>query len=168
MRVTGQRLLLRCLALAALLMILLTFLGQISHVAFHAMDFLAEKEGLNHGLACLFVFSGFLGALVYLHIARTKIRLVLVTYLLTALGMAGLYYLIHASHEGCFTFAGDKTIVTVFDFIYFSFVSVTTLGYGDIVPNHPFVRMLVVGQILFGGYLIFKASGSRLDEAESK
>jgi hypothetical protein len=27
---------------------------------------------------------------------------------------------------------------------YFSFVTLTTLGYGDIVPVHPIVRMLVI------------------------
>ncbi len=38
------------------------------------------------------------------------------------------------------------------DFIYFSFVTLTTVGYGDIAPVHPFARSLcnveaVIGQL---------------------
>lgn len=33
---------------------------------------------------------------------------------------------------------------------YFSFVTLTTLGYGDITPVHPAARMLAVGEALVG------------------
>jgi hypothetical protein len=45
------------------------------------------------------------------------------------------------------------------DFLYFSIVTVTTLGYGDIVPNSTSVRMLVVLQILLGLALIVRGPG---------
>ena len=35
-------------------------------------------------------------------------------------------------------------------FTYFSFITLTTLGYGDITPLHPVARMCVVVQALFG------------------
>jgi uncharacterized membrane protein len=46
------------------------------------------------------------------------------------------------------------------DFLYFSAVTQTTLGYGDITPNSPTVRMVVlintiVGVFLLGFALIF-------------
>jgi len=40
------------------------------------------------------------------------------------------------------------------DFVYFSAIAQTTVGFGDILPNHTLVRMLVVLQILVG-YGIF-------------
>lgn len=40
------------------------------------------------------------------------------------------------------------------DFIYFSFITMTTLGYGDIVPNSTFVRGLVILEAMFGIFLL--------------
>jgi hypothetical protein len=40
------------------------------------------------------------------------------------------------------------------DFIYFSFITMTTLGYGDIVPNSTFVRGLVVLEAMLGIFLL--------------
>lgn len=45
------------------------------------------------------------------------------------------------------------------DFVYFSFVTVTMLGYGHIIPNSIFVRLLVMGQILTGVFLILATRG---------
>ena len=36
------------------------------------------------------------------------------------------------------------------DFLYFSAVTITTLGYGDILPNSNIVRLLVMMEALFG------------------
>jgi hypothetical protein len=41
------------------------------------------------------------------------------------------------------------------DFVYFSTITQTTVGYGDILPNSTAVRMIVVGQILFGYVILF-------------
>jgi len=46
------------------------------------------------------------------------------------------------SVQGPFT-PGDGEVLRSHLF-YFSFVTLTTLGYGDIVPVHPMVRMLVI------------------------
>ena len=40
------------------------------------------------------------------------------------------------------------------DFLYFSAITQTTVGYGDILPNKTSVRMLVVIQILVGYFVI--------------
>ena len=47
---------------------------------------------------------------------------------------------------------------SIIDFIYFSFVTVTTVGYGDIVPRHTFVRVLVLFQVLFAIILVIRVS----------
>ena len=52
----------------------------------------------------------------------------------------------------------EKRAFNLLDFVYFSFVTVTTLGYGDVVPNETWVRILIVGQILFGFFLVLAAS----------
>jgi hypothetical protein len=44
-------------------------------------------------------------------------------------------------------------IWSFWDFLYFSTITQTTVGYGDILPNSTVVRMIVVCQILFG-YLV--------------
>jgi voltage-gated potassium channel Kch len=36
------------------------------------------------------------------------------------------------------------------DWIYFSFITLTTVGYGDITPVHPIARTLAVGEALTG------------------
>ena len=40
------------------------------------------------------------------------------------------------------------------DFFYFSAITQTTVGYGDILPNRSIVRMFVVGQVLTGLVLL--------------
>jgi len=49
--------------------------------------------------------------------------------------------------------------LSLLDFVYFSFVTVAMLGYGDILPNSIFVRLLVMGQILTGVFLILATRG---------
>jgi len=54
------------------------------------------------------------------------------------------------------------------DFIYFSFVTLTTVGYGDVTPVHPVARSLAVAEALTGqlypailiGRLVTLATGS--------
>ena len=41
-------------------------------------------------------------------------------------------------------------IWTFWDFLYFSTITQTTVGYGDILPNKTIVRMVVVAQIVLG------------------
>jgi hypothetical protein len=39
------------------------------------------------------------------------------------------------------------------DFMYFSGITLTTVGYGDILPNRTLIRMLVLSEILVGIFL---------------
>ena len=74
-------------------------------------------------------------------------------YLLFGLTWAYLYGLLDHLLPGAFslpdvTDAGDPTRTE--SFTYFSFITLTTLGYGDITPVHPVARMCAVVQALFG------------------
>ena len=69
-------------------------------------------------------------------------------YLLLGVIWSLAYYLIELSAPGAFNIQGpltpgDKEGLRS-DFFYFSFVTLTTIGYGDIVSIHPFARMLVI------------------------
>jgi len=53
---------------------------------------------------------------------------------------------------------------TYVNFLYFSLVTITTLGYGDILPNDPLVRVVVMVEVILGlGIVVFfvSAIGSR-------
>jgi hypothetical protein len=74
-------------------------------------------------------------------------------YLLFGLTWAYLYGLIDLLLPGSFNLpsATDFTDPThQGSFTYFSFITLTTLGYGDITPVHPVARMCVAVQALFG------------------
>jgi hypothetical protein len=43
---------------------------------------------------------------------------------------------------------------TAYDFLYFSIITQTTVGYGDILPNCTRVRKLVTAQVLIGLFLL--------------
>ena len=74
-------------------------------------------------------------------------------YLLFGMTWGYLYGLIDQLLPGAFNLPAHE----VFDgsgrsesFTYFSFITMTTLGYGDITPVHPVARMFAVIQALFG------------------
>ena len=40
------------------------------------------------------------------------------------------------------------------DYLYFSLVTLTTLGYGDIAPIHPITRSLATTEAVFGQFYV--------------
>ena len=146
--------------LAALLGMILIFMPKITRLGFLSSEYLSEQARINYVIAISLVMLGFL--IAYLQCnkcdklnANKAIR----AYLAFGFGMAGIYYLVNISHQGCFSLPSDiAERASIIDFIYFSFVTVTTVGYGDIVPRHTFVRLLVLIQVLFGLLLVLQAS----------
>jgi len=61
------------------------------------------------------------------------------------LGIAGsiLFGAIYESNNSAYNHAGEA-FTSQADFIYFSFVTMSTLGYGDITPNVPLARSLAI------------------------
>jgi hypothetical protein len=53
----------------------------------------------------------------------------------------------------------------ILDFLYFSLVTLVTLGPGDIAVICPYVKALVMSQIASGILLVFTASGVALSQA---
>jgi len=68
-------------------------------------------------------------------------------YLLVGLFFAFLYWTIGAIQGNFFA---QQTVVDGTDYVYFSFVTLTTTGFGDLTAGHDLGRMLAVLEALFG------------------
>lgn len=74
-------------------------------------------------------------------------------YLLFGMTWGYLYGLLDQLLPGAFNLAAAGAADDPFRqevFTYFSFITLTTVGYGDVTPIHPVVRMCAVIQALFG------------------
>ena len=75
-----------------------------------------------------------------------------IVYLLMALAWSSIFAVLESLHPGSFSFPEIEGISTSRPFLYYSFVTLTTLGYGDITPVTSLARSLcmleaVVGQL---------------------
>jgi len=78
-----------------------------------------------------------------------RVRGAIAEYLLIAMLFAFLYSLIEGLVPGAFNIPGSPSAHGE-TFYYFSVVTLTTVGFGDITPVHPFVRSLVMIEALIG------------------
>ena len=81
-------------------------------------------------------------------VTHSRIQGAIAVYLLYGVGWAHAYHITELLHPGSFNPAGAMS--TVSDYAYFSFVTLSTLGYGDITPVRPIARSLSVGESLAG------------------
>ncbi len=75
----------------------------------------------------------------------------IISHLALILFFAVVYYIIHINFENTFECKNKKQNnkeLSFFDFIYFSLVTQTTVGYGDIVPCHIFSKIITMLQLL--------------------
>jgi hypothetical protein len=94
-------------------------------------------------------------------------------YLIIAFLWANAYHLVERGRPGSFSFPQSMTD-TFPSLVYFSIVTLTTLGYGDIIPQSPTARVLVsleaiVGQIyvpVVVGYLLSLHISRKLSRTE--
>lgn len=70
-------------------------------------------------------------------------------YLLTGITFSYLYLLVNLFTPGAFDLA-SQGISSWPDYLYFSFVTLTTLGYGDILPLSPLAQSLVSLEAIVG------------------
>lgn len=84
-----------------------------------------------------------------------RIRGAACIYLFFGLIMAELYRLVETILPGAFLLPSnvkkDPELLYA-QMVYLSFVTQTTLGYGDIIPAHPIARMFVIFQALVGQF----------------
>ena len=89
------------------------------------------------------------------HVTRHRIRGAVAAYLLIAMAFAFGYFLIEFLSPGAFHFpeSGPRLVdlrMLATTFNYFSISTLTTLGYGDVTPVHPFARSLAMMEALIG------------------
>ncbi len=87
-------------------------------------------------------------------VTTQRIQAAVAAYLLIALAFALGYHLTSFLIPGALTFPDKAPDISnprfVFNFNYFSVTTLTTLGYGDIMPVHPFARTLAMMEALVG------------------
>lgn len=119
-------------------------------------------------LLLLFLFFGFMASLAARQVLfmegpvdGNRILGAIAVYLLIGLIWALAYSAVNELEPGAFNGTEPGEWRQNFaELVYFSFVSLTTLGYGDISPNTPFTRFLVYLEAIFGQlYLAIMIAG---------
>ena len=72
----------------------------------------------------------------------------LAAYVMAGLSFAIVFGVIEAGAPGAFRAASSQTVFA--DLVYFSFVTLLTVGYGDVTPALPMARALTLFEGLFG------------------
>lgn len=81
-------------------------------------------------------------------VTRRRIEGAVAVYVLVGLTWAQAYALVAHGHPGAFNGATSGDALD--GWIYYSFVTLTTMGYGDITPVHPAARSLAIVEALIG------------------
>jgi hypothetical protein len=100
------------------------------------------------------VFFGLIAVAIVLSVLKSQrvtmgvISAALCVYLLFGFVMALIYFIIHALEPAAFVLKSGE----LSDFIYFSFVTLSTVGYGDITPVAPIVRSFAYVEAIAGQF----------------
>ncbi len=137
-------------------MILLLLLSSISAVAF-VLDLFNHTETMSMVNTVFKIL--FTGCLIYMitdffyhcqDVSRDTISAALIGYLLIMLLWSDLYYLLELNYPDSFTVGHEAIFSDAGVLRYFSFVTITTLGYGDISPVSLQARNLAVFEAFVG------------------
>ena len=81
-----------------------------------------------------------------------RIQGAIVVYLLMGVTWAEAYQMVLRLVPGAFAFAQNPATASLTEhaLIYYSYITLTTIGYGDITPLHPFARSLAMAEGLAG------------------
>jgi hypothetical protein len=102
-------------------------------------------EGMAVGVFAALVTKQFL---VLGRTASHRIGAAIVVYLLMGILWSRLYQIAGLMIPGAFHMDGGTATLT--SYLYFSFVTLATIGYGDISPVHPVVRNLAILEAITG------------------
>ena len=97
-----------------------------------------------------------LAALVLMRVFREgpitahRIQGAIVVYLLVGLIWASAYQLLDILQPGSFRVPAGEAELQTQVLGYFSFITLTTVGFGDVTPIHPLARALVIAEALIG------------------
>ena len=137
------------------LRLLLEISGLILLILRFSVSFTDLPQWVSYiSLASVITFHSAIMALLMKHLfsassQNEKLLAAINFYLLTGITFGFIYVLLNLLSPGAFAFPSHG-ISDWPDFIYFSFVSLTTLGYGDITPLSPMAQSLVTLEAVIG------------------
>lgn len=142
----------KTLSAVALILVLAALASRWASLVFPSRLILISRELLS--MASLGLFAALMLIQVFRQGPVTGYRIqgaVAVYLLLGLIWMLG-YDLVYLTVPGAFRFAhtGDEATHHIHDLLYYSFITLTTIGYGDIVPAHPAARSLAMAEGLVG------------------
>lgn len=111
--------------------------------------FVAAREILTMTFILLLTGSLLAQVLAKGHVTAMRIQGAVAVYLMAGIGWAHAYHIVHAFNPDAFALQTNSPSNAV-EWIYYSFTTLTTLGYGDILPLSRVARMLCVGEALSG------------------
>lgn len=123
-------------------------------VFFTIVLILSFFHAITYGLFLVIIFATIflIRELFTVDMGRLKNGLVvLMTYISITILYSYVYYFLP---EHNINPAFSRTLEGVFDAIYFSFVTIATLGYGDYVPTSFIAKALVISQLIIGLLII--------------
>jgi hypothetical protein len=82
-------------------------------------------------------------------VTHVRIQGAIAVYLLFGLGWAHAFHIAGILNPGSFNFPQGE-VAAIGDWVYFSFMTLTTVGYGDITPIRPIARTLAMSEALTG------------------
>jgi len=82
-------------------------------------------------------------------VTSVRIQGAIAVYLLFGVGWAHAYHIVNVLRPGSFALPANPA-ASFGDWIYFSYSTLTTVGYGDITPVGPVARTLAMGEALTG------------------
>ena len=98
---------------------------------------------------------------IYSHteVTRDLITGAAVVYLFMALMWTFIFVVVETLHPGSFNLPEGQGLEATRHFLYYSFVTLTTLGYGDITPITPLARSLCILEAVIGQlYLVVQVA----------
>jgi hypothetical protein len=125
--------------------------------------------------AAFFIFA-IIQILIFIYSQKEVTRDLIVgaalVYLLMALMWTFIFGAVESLHPGSFSIPEIEGISTSRSFLYYSFVTITTLGYGDITPVSSLARSLCILEAVTGQlYLVVQVSwlvGMHVSQSMSK
>jgi hypothetical protein len=115
---------------------------------------LAAPSALLANVFCIVVAAAVLSQVFRTgRITVHRIQGAIAAYLLLGMAWAFAYEVVALERPGAFAFASGDTRLDgdpISHFVYFSFVTLTTVGYGDVTAIHPIARSLVTVEALVG------------------
>jgi hypothetical protein len=131
-----------------LVLLVMAMIAEIAAKILHRTEIMIGQaliEATEVGLFAALVIKQFL---VSGRTASNRIGGAIVVYLLVGILWSRFYYAAELMIPGAFH--SPDGITTITSYVYFSFVTLATIGYGDISPIHPVVRNLAVLEAITG------------------